>query len=49
VTKLEKDGSLIFGGSLFPNTGAQIIFCCRDESVPNDFVKNVRNGNWFEL
>lgn len=42
VAKLEKGGSLIFGGSLFPNDGAYIIFNCKDESVPNDFVKSVK-------
>jgi len=43
VAKLEKDGSLVFGGSFFPNTGANLIFSCKDETIPNDFVKNVRN------
>ena len=39
--KLEKSGSLLFGGSLFPNDGSYIFFNCEDESVPNNFVKSV--------
>ena len=41
IAKLEKNGSLLFGGSLFPNDGSYVFFNCEDESVPNNFVKSV--------
>jgi len=42
IEKLEKQGTLVFGGTHFPNDGAFIIFNAKDETIPHDFVKNVR-------
>lgn len=41
IQSLEDKGNLIFGGSLFPNNGAFLLFNCKDETIPYDFVKSV--------
>lgn len=41
VEKYENKDNLIFGGSLFPNEGAFLLFNCADERTPYDFVKEV--------
>ncbi len=38
IEKLQDSGSLIFGGSCFPNDGAFILFNCVDQTTPYDFV-----------
>lgn len=39
IKKLEKNGVVLIGGSFFPNDGAFFIFCCQNEIVIDDFVK----------
>jgi len=40
ISEAESAGNLIFGGTVIPkNLGAHLLFNCKDETIPYDFVK----------
>jgi uncharacterized protein YciI len=39
VEDYEKQGSVLLGGSFFPNDGAILLFQAADETIPDSFVK----------
>jgi len=41
VQDLEKDGSILFGGLEKNSETEYIVFNCRDETLPYDFIKSV--------
>ncbi len=40
VESYETQGSLIIGGSFFPNDGATLFFQAQDETIPDSFIKS---------
>ncbi len=42
VDALEADGKVLFGGNTISGEGMYLLFNCKDETIPYDFIKAVR-------
>jgi len=42
---LEADGKILFGGNTISGEGMYLLFNCKDETTPYDFIKAVSVGN----